>query len=295
MKTWGLFRILAPVMLLGALAGASLEAQPLGTLFAGTGRNDGGRIITINKTTGVGTVVGSSGFTEVSALTFSSSGILYGATGGSQGPSFLVTVNTSTGVATSIGPLTPSSSGGFAGLAFHSSGTHFGAAWNGSSGELWTINPSNAAQTFVAAVTGCTGNNFATGIVFSSGGTLFGSRGGSGGHVENLVTLNPATAACTAIGSGSSNNITDIAFDPFTGILYGVTGGGSSVLLQIDPVTGAETLIGPIGIPYVSALAINGAAAVVPTLSEWAMIAMGALLAVAGFVALYLSRPRVAG
>ena len=32
------------------------------TLFAGTGRSDGGRIITIDSTTGVGTLVGSSGF-----------------------------------------------------------------------------------------------------------------------------------------------------------------------------------------------------------------------------------------
>lgn len=298
MNTGGILRIFALVMLLEAFGGSSLDAQAA-TLFAGTGKNDGGRIITINPTTGAGTLVGSSGFSEVSGLAFNSFGVLYGVTGGSTGPSFLVTINPSTGVGTSIGPVASTSNEGFGGLRFSPSGTLFGSAWNGTTGELWTINPATAAQTFISAITGCTGNNFVPGIAFSSAGTLFGSRGNSNGHVENLVTLIPATAACTPIGSGSANVISDLAFDPATGILYGVTGGGGgNFLLQINPATGAETVIGLIGFDNVSSLAISGAAiTAVPTLSEWAMILMGALLAVAGFVALgrHSSMPRVAG
>ena len=221
------------------------------TLFAGTGQNDGGRIITIDSTTGVGTLVGSSGFNEVS------------------------------------------------GLAFSSSGTLFGAAWNSTGGELWTINPTNAAQTFVGTITGCTGNNFVAGIGFSPSGTLFGSRGGSGG-VEDLVTLNKSTAACTPIGSGSggANNIADIVFDLSSGTLFGVTGGSDSQLLTINPVTGAETMIGLIGFNNVSSLAVPRGVAPppthhgpIPTLGEWGVLTMVIFLAATALWTIRSRRP----
>jgi hypothetical protein len=286
MTAFGLFRIFA--LALGAILSLAVTEVTAGALFAGTGKSDGGRIITIDPTTGAGALIGSSGFDEVSGLAFDSSGVLFGVTGGSLGPSSLVTVNTTTGVGTGIGAVASTSGEGFGGLAFDAAGTLFASAWNGDTGELWTINPGNAAQTFVGNITGCSGNNFVAGIAVSAPGALFGSRGNSTGHVENIVTLNPATAACTPIGSGSSNPISDLAFDPDTGILYGVTGGSKSVLLRIDPVSGAETVIGPVGFDNVSSLAIRptAPAASVPTLGEWSMIAMGMLLAVAGAMAL---------
>jgi exosortase sorting signal-containing protein len=286
MTAFGLFRIFA--LALGAILSLAPIEVSAGALFAGTGKNDGGRIITIDPTTGAGALIGSSGFGEISGLAFDSAGVLFGVTGGSMGPSSLVTVNTTTGVATGIAAVASSSGEGFGGLAFDAAGRLFASAWNGNTGELWTIDPGNAAQTFIGTISGCSGDNFVAGIAVSAAGALFGSRGNSTGHVENIVTLDPATAACTPIGNGSSNPISDLAFDPDTGILYGVTGGSRSLLLSIDPVSGAETVIGPIGFDSVSSLAIRSIAppAPVPTLGEWSMIAMGMLLAVAGALAI---------
>ena len=272
------------------------------TLFAGTGKHDGGRIITIDSTTGVGTLVGSSGSNEVSGLAFDSAGTLFGVTGGSTGPSALITVNTSTGVGTLVGNIATgggTGNNGFAGLAFDSAGTLFASGWSGT-GELWTLNKTNAAQTFVGTITGCTGNNFVAGISFSPSGTLFGSRGGSSGHVEDLVTLNKSTAACTPIGSGSSgaNNIADIVFDLSSGTLFGVTGGSDSQLLTINPVTGAETMIGLIGFNNVSSLAVPRGVAPppthhgpIPTLGEWGVLTMVIFLAATALWTIRSRRP----
>lgn len=257
----------------GLLALASAGAAS--TFYAGTGNTDGGRFIQIDPTTGAGTLIGSTGFSAISGLAISSDGTIYATTGGSGNPSSLITIDPTTGVGTSIGSL----SDGYDGLAISPGGTMFANRWNSSNGELWMIDPTTAAESKIADISGCTGNNHVPGLDFSSGGTLYGSRGGSSGHVENLVTLDTGTGACTPIGSGSSNNVTGVAFDPDTGILYGVTGGGSGLLITIDPTTGAETTVGPIGFGSVSSLVIISAA--VPALpAGWGALLAGLILAI---------------
>jgi hypothetical protein len=169
----------------------------------------------------------------------------------------LITIDLASGTGISVGEVGTT----FVGLEFDGSGTLFATRFANpsDSGDLYTVSTSDGAPTFVATIDGCSGNNWVTSLARSPGGVMYGSRGGAG-TVENLATLNTSSAACTAVGDGSDNRITGVAFDPDTGILYGVGNNGSNnagVLFQIDPVTGEETVIGPIGFNFVKSLAIQ--------------------------------------
>jgi hypothetical protein len=59
---------------------------------------------------------------------------------------------------------------------------------------------------------------------------------------STLHTLDPATGSARAVGPTNLGNVTDIAFHGPT--LYAVT---FSQLARLDPLTGAETVLGPIG------------------------------------------------
>lgn len=97
----------------------------------------------INTVTGMGTLVGATGFTGIQDLAFSPSGVLYGydiILG-------LVTINTATGAATDV-----SSSVGavnIQGITFASDGTLYGA--RDTLDGLYTINPTTGVETFVGS------------------------------------------------------------------------------------------------------------------------------------------------
>ena len=59
-----------------------------------------------------------------------------------------------------------------------------------------------------------------------------------------LIQLDPGTGAGTAIAPiNFLGPVTDIEFRS-DGVLFGATGGGFSNVITIDPVSGAETLVG---------------------------------------------------
>jgi hypothetical protein len=70
-----------------------------------------------------------------------------------------------------------------------------------------------------------------------------------------LYTIDPDTGAATSVAplrlNGSPIGVTGLAIHPKTGIFYGITGRYSGVapysLVKINPVTGAATLMGPLG------------------------------------------------
>lgn len=80
-----------------------------------------------------------------------------------------------------------------------------------------------------------------------------------------LLTIDPVTGAGASVGPFSSpTTIVSLAFDITTGKLYGntATGFGAAAgdqLYEIDPNTGACTLIGTLGVDNVYALAFNNA------------------------------------
>ncbi len=100
----------------------------------------GRQLITINTTTGAGTLVGGTGVTQgFSDLTFRSDGVLFAITGGGQ----LYTINTSTGLATAVGSNQGGVTGG--GLAFNSSNVLYLADFD----ALYTVNTTTGVRTFV--------------------------------------------------------------------------------------------------------------------------------------------------
>ena len=75
-----------------------------------------------------------------------------------------------------------------------------------------------------------------------------------------------------------------LAFDPVTGTLFGSR--NNNDLITINRTTGAVTTLGPT-VAGIDAIVFAGVPPLVtPTLSEWAMILMGLLIAAAGLLAL---------
>jgi hypothetical protein len=83
-----------------------------------------------------------------------------------------------------------------------------------------------------------------------AGVTLFGGLGGTATN-SDLYSIDSATGAATSIGS-SGFGLTGLAFRPSDGVLFGVTSNNSAVnprsLITVDPVTGAGTLVGALGV-----------------------------------------------
>ena len=157
-----------------AVTGLAVDPNS-GTLYGSTSMlspNSPNSIITINKTTGAGTLVGAVGISgeEVADLTFDAAGTLYGWT--EIFTDDLVTINTSTGAATQVG-----NSGIFtfgSGLA-DVGGTLFYSG-DGVTGDLRTVDKATGLTTVVATLHGAPSNTdgIAAMAVNPDTGVLFG-------------------------------------------------------------------------------------------------------------------------
>ncbi len=179
-----------------------------GTLYGVTGGDDPfnpGVLITINKTTGAGTLVGDLfGGSAVNDITFTSDGTLYGWSRNAGG---LVTIDLTTGVATVVAL---GLGGGFGnGIAASSADVLFFTG-NGDSGDLVTVDRATGATTTVATLNGGTG--IPINALAFNGSTLFGSRSGNGSVASDLITIDTTTAAITVVGP-SVDNLDAIVFD----------------------------------------------------------------------------------
>ncbi|HEX5854584.1 MAG TPA: hypothetical protein VFZ57_03110 [Thermoanaerobaculia bacterium] len=183
-----------------------------GVMYGSTGRmsaNSPHSLITINKTTGAGTLVGTYlvGSDETMAdLTFTSDGTLYGWL--EPFSDDLYTINTATGAATLVGNAGISTSG--SGLAASSSDVLFFAGAL-DSGPLRTINRTTGLPTTVATMDGAA-NQLISALAFNAAGTLFGSRLDNVAQTANLITINTTTGHVTVIGP-SVASLDAILFD----------------------------------------------------------------------------------
>src|SRR5205823_6003929 len=107
-----------------------------------------GSLITINKTTGQGTLVGSFGFTgqSMADLTFTSDGTLYGWL--EANTDSLFSINLATGAGTQVGASGLDTFG--SGLAANGSNVLFYAG-EGNRGQFYTINRTTGAPTQITA------------------------------------------------------------------------------------------------------------------------------------------------
>ncbi len=213
------------------------------------------------------------------AITFNSSGVLYGATGGVGS---LYTLDPTTGAATLVGALVGATRAsltyGVNGLAFQpGTGTLYASTSPdspNSADSLVTINPATGQVTVIGP--SGTGNPY-TNIAFASNGTLYGWLVSSGSATASLATINLSTGAGNSVGNPQTNAITPyvgLAIDA-GGVVY-VTANGhyhapgftcpeescSGAFWTVSPDTGAITTIGSLNggpgvAPAITALAFD--------------------------------------
>ena len=179
-----------------------LAVHPTTGVLYGTTGNGGGApvnpnsLIRINRTTGVGTLIGATGLgNPVADITFRSDGTLFG---WSEDTDDLVTLNLTTGVATVVGPSGVGTAG--SGLTFGAGGVLFFTG-QGATGDIATVNPATGLVTAGPALTGSPNGNQINALAFNAG-VIYGSdfAGGGAGGAANLVRINTATGVITDLG-----------------------------------------------------------------------------------------------
>jgi hypothetical protein len=189
-----------------------------GILYGVTGRNadpgtapNPGSLITINRTTGAGTLVGdllpdTDGATDI---TFMADGRLYG---WFETDDNLGAINKASGTATIVSDAGVSTYGG--GLAFNSAGVLF-LAGDGLQGTLDTVNPATGQVTPGPTLTGPSPDPGISALAFNSAGQLFGSTtpSDSGTLGSTLIRIDPASGALTTIGP-AIDRLDALAFVP---------------------------------------------------------------------------------
>ncbi len=168
-------------------------------------------------------------------------GILYAADGALSTAGNLYTVDTSTGLTTTVGALVDAAGASYAinGMAWDSVnqwlwGTTSGASPTFANG-LVRINPMTGQVTQVGAL-GLTPPNFGADLDLR-GGVLYGWAEGS---LSSLVTINTATGAATVVGPNGQNlNTTGsgLASDA-QGVMYGAPDLATGNLWQVNTITG---------------------------------------------------------
>lgn len=205
------------------------EHPTTGVLYGVTalgGSDTNRRLISIDKATGAGSVIGSLGRT-VADITFRADGTLFGWT---ETGDDLVTINLTTGAATVVGNAGISTAG--SGLAFDKNGTLYFVR---TGTELRTINPATGVSTLLGSLTGSPTGRVNSLTFHPDTNVAYAVVGGadSGTGARSLITLNTATFARTLIGSLPSR------FDALA--FGGATSGGrpAPTLSEIIPATGS--------------------------------------------------------
>lgn len=192
-----------------AVTGLALDPNT-GTLYGVTGGADPsnpGFLITINMTTGAGTIVGdllAATTNPVADITFTSDGTLYG---WSENTDDLVTINKTTGAATVVANSLHSTFG--SGIAA-SAGDVLYFAGDGDEGDLTIVDKTTGLLTTVATMDGTTDE--AINALAFNGSTLYGSHYITS-STEELITINTTTAVITVIGP-TVNKLDAIVFAP---------------------------------------------------------------------------------
>jgi hypothetical protein len=194
-----------------------------GTLYGSTGRSNDpgsgpnpGSLITINRTTGQGTLVGdvippASDRSPAADLTFTPDGTLYGWI--EPNTDDLARIDKATGAATIVGDSGLSTYG--SGLASNASGTLYFAG-EGEDMPLRTVDRNTGLTTVVATMNGDpTLERGISALAFDSSGTLFGSRLPSNSPPFNsdLITIDTTTGAITSKGT-SADRLDALVFVP---------------------------------------------------------------------------------
>jgi hypothetical protein len=223
------------------------------TIYASSGSQNNGEILTIDKITGAGTSVGPSLFSEVKDITIHPvTGIIYG----------LIAYNSSSDIVrvSAAGDayfLLSINIGNMSGIAFNNSGVLFAVT---RTGEIYTIDLVNGTTTPVVTGVGSYLN-----IAFhpTTNEMWATSRSFIPPNKDAIFKVNLTTGDTTIVGhTGLGKQTNDIVFDDLfdeTGILYGVIGLESEIndFISIDISNGSGTVLGSTGMKNILGLAFE--------------------------------------
>lgn len=218
------------------------------TFYASSGSQNSGNIITIDPTTGAGTIVGASLFNEVTSISINPvDGKIYGLAAGTAS-SDLLKINAAEGDAHIYFTLNILQ---MAGIAFDTTGILYGIT---RTGDLYTINLDNGSTSFVVdAIGSYLGITFhpATNELWAT------SRAVVAPNKDAIFKVNMATGDTTIVGrTGLGKQTNDIAFDENLN-LFGAIGSSSELndFVSINTSTGVGLIIGSVGFKHILGLA----------------------------------------
>jgi hypothetical protein len=151
----------------------------------------------------------------------------------------LLTVDTTTGAQTVIGPANPVGGESWSGITASNAGMLYASSTTCSTSTLYTIDPGTGTATPIGPVSNAP---CLIDIAVNAAGELFGVDIIN----DNLVQIDPGSGAGTVIGSlgVAANYAQGMDFDDVTGVLYWAAYTASGELRVIDTATGASTLVG---------------------------------------------------
>jgi hypothetical protein len=258
------------------------QASPAAAML---GVTHDGELVSIDIRTGAATLIGPLPEPMTEAVYDSANDRLYAQ--GSNGSFTLYEIEPATGSQISV----VSTTGAYTGLEFVG-GVLYATMITGGGGDsdLVTVDPA----TGTASIIGPTGYQGITGLAYdTSTSTMYGSVGGGSADSGALVTINLASGAASIIGPTGPNKVGSIEFGSDGNLYGGVTstsGLWPGALITIDYSGGAAA--NPVNID--TGFSITGLANVpiagqasedIPTLAEWALIALVILMGFTGIVA----------
>lgn len=218
------------------------------TFYASSGSQNNGEILTIEGTTGAGTLIGPSLFEEVKSLSIHpNTGTVYGLVSRSNDAE-IVRVNAIDGDSYNLFDLDLPL---MASIAFDGAGTLYGIL---RTGELYTINLDDGTYSSVVEAEGSySGIAFhpSTNELWASAFAVIGS------NIDAIFKVDIITGDTTIIGHTGFGKITnDIVFDENSN-LYGVVGTLNEIndFINIDVANGTGSIIGSVGFQHILGLA----------------------------------------
>ena len=218
-------------------------------MYASSGPQNGGEILSVNTQTGEGTNIGPSLFTDISGLTISPSNNELLGIRSTPSESEIVRVNSLGGDAYLLYNL---DLGSMVAISFDNTGTLYGAL---ETGEIYSIDLTNGSYSYVStalielvtiAFEPATNDLWAT------------IKGGFGVPRDQIFKIDLPTGDTTLVGQTGLGNtaINALAFDE-NGVMYGIIGSGPTVsdLFTIDINTGVGTVVGSVGLQALTGLA----------------------------------------
>lgn len=235
------------------------------------------QLYSIDLPTGIATPIGPTGFGDVECIAFDASGVLYGV---DDITNQLVICDTSTGACDAVGPLGVAFTD--CGLTFDCNGELFMSTDAPAPLNLYSIDP-NTGQATAIGPQGQQVTGLAAGAATAICGSGVFGLGGDG--TNNLGCMDLFTGAFEEIGPLNVVNVDDggIDFDSL-GILWGIQDAG--LIFTITPSTGAASGV-TATLNGFEGLAIDVPSCeprVIPTMSEWGLILMAAVLGIVGFI-----------